>query len=550
MAVITFYEATQIDMFQLTDGLRQTDHYWEFRPDAVNVNSLNLDAEVVSISTASNLTREIMDRLPRLKLIAVRSTGFDNIDLDYAIERNITVVNVPTYGENTVAEYAFALLLAVNRKLIQTVSATKDGNFVASQHTGADLKGKTIGIIGMGHIGRHMAKIASGFSMNVIAYDIHTDDKLAEELSFTYKRLNEVIGESDILSLHAPLTPNNYHMINHHSIEKMKPGAILINTARGELVENRALITALKSKLLAGAGLDTIEGEHFLSTNSLIDAITDNATAPLVYEYATEDRVLLQMPNVVVTQHAAFNTSEAIRRINDTTCQNIIKFWYGDSPNKVHAIQSSGQLVVIRHGESEWNALGKWTGVTDVHLTKKGFDHSAELGRALADIDFNYAYSSQQMRARETLELIMNGSGQIGLAHESARALNERDYGVYTGMNKDQIKEMIGDEKFDELRRSWDSPVEGGESLEQVYQRVVPFYLRVILPRLRHGQNVLVVAHGNSIRSLVKYIENISNDAIGDMNMIQDEALIYEVDSEGRSKEKSILSTESTDNPQ
>ena len=144
----------------------------------------------------------------------------------------------------------------------------------------------------------------------------------------------------------------------------------------------------------------------------------------------------------------------------------------------------------------------------------------------------------------------MNGSGQIGLAHESARALNERDYGVYTGMNKDQIKEMIGDEKFDDLRRSWDSPVEGGESLEQVYQRVVPFYLRVILPRLRHGQNVLVVAHGNSIRSLVKYIENISNDAIGDMNMIQDEALIYEVDSEGRSKEKSILSTESTDNPQ
>jgi len=541
MAVITFYDATKIDTFQLTDGLRRTDHYWEFIPESININNLNPEAEVISGFVSSNITREIMQRLPKLRLIATRSTGFDHIDLDYAKERNIAVVNVPTYGENTVAEHTFALILAITRRLIDTVTDTSLGKFIASEHTGIDLKGRTMGIVGMGHIGQHVARIARGFEMNVIAYDIYTNKQLVNELGFRYVSLDEVISQSDILSLHAPLTPDNYHLINHHSIEKMKPGAILINTARGELVENRALITALKSKLLAGAGLDTIEGEHYLATSALIEAITDNATAPLAYEYATEDRILLQLPNVIVTQHAAFNTAEAIKRINDTTARNIIDFWYDNVPNKVKATKSSGKLVIVRHSESEWNALGKWTGITDVPLTEKGVSDSLEIGKKLKDINFNYAYTSQQIRTRETLKGIIYGSHQIDLAYEPARALNERDYGAYTGMNKDQILEMIGKEAFNELRRSYDSHVEGGESLEQVYQRVIPFYLRVILPRLRHGQNILVVAHGNSIRSLVKYLENISNNDIGCTEMIQGEALVHEVDSEGRSKNKATI---------
>ena len=182
-----------------------------------------------------------------------------------------------------------------------------------------------------------------------------------------------------------------------------------------------------------------------------------------------------------------------------------------------------------------------WTGSTDVHATAKGIEHSAELGKKLTDTHLDFGYTSQQIRTLETLEAVMNGSGKLDLPHEASHALNERDYGVYTGMNKNQIKDAIGEEAFNELRRSWDSPVEGGESLEQVYQRVMPFYLRVILPRLRHGQNILVVAHGNSIRSLVKYIENISNEDIGDMEMIQDEVLCYSVDNEGRSTNKSTI---------
>jgi D-lactate dehydrogenase len=541
MATITFYDATPMDTFQLTDGLRGTDHYWEFKPENISLDNLNPEAEVISIFVGSTVTREMIDRLPKLKLIAARSTGFDHIDVNYANERGIAVVNVPTYGENTVAEHAFALLLSISRKLIETVQDTSMGKFVASEHTGVDLKGRTIGIVGMGHIGQHTAKIANGFEMNVLAYDVHQNEELAKQLNITYVSLDELLNKSDVVSLHAPLTPDNYHLINHHSIQKMKPGAILINTARGELVENRALITALRSKLLAGAGLDTIEGEHFLTTAGLLDTVMSNAASPMSYEYAAEERILLQTPNVVITQHAAFNTAEAIKRINDTTTKNIIDFWYGETPNKVQVRTGLGKIYIVRHGESEWNALGKWTGITDVHLTEKGVEHSAAIGKKLADVHFDFAYTSQQLRAPETLEAIMNGSGQLGLAHETARALNERDYGVYTGMNKDQIKEAIGEEAFNELRRSWDSPVEGGESLSQVYQRVMPFYLRVILPRLRHGQNILVVAHGNSIRSLVKYIENISDEEIGEVEMIQDEVLVYSVDNEGRGTHKETV---------
>ncbi len=544
MAVITFYNATKMDTFQLSDGLKDTDHHWDFVADPISLANLNPEAEVISVFVGSMVTREIIDRLPKLKLIATRSTGFDHIDVAYATERGITVLNVPTYGENTVAEHAFALLLAITRKLIPTVEDTAMGRFVASNHTGVDLKGRTMGIIGMGHIGQHTARIANGFEMNVVAYDVQPNEELAQKLNFRYVSLDELLASSDVVSLHAPLTPSNYHLINHHSIQKMKPGAILLNAARGELVENRALIVALRSKLLAGAGLDTIEGEHLLTTAALVDTIMSNAPSPMSYEYAAEDRILLQMPNVLVTQHAAFNTAEAIKRINDTTAKNIVDFWYGTTPNKVELRSGLGKLYIVRHGESEWNALGKWTGLSDVHLTPQGIEHSAKLGEKLADIRFDFAYTSQQIRTRETLEAIMNGSGHLNLANESARALNERDYGVYTGMNKHQIKDAIGEEAFDELRRSWDSPVEGGESLERVYQRVMPFYLRVILPRLRHGQNILVVAHGNSIRSLVKYIENISDSEIGDVEMIQNEILEYSVDNEGRATHKETLQLE------
>lgn len=541
MAVITFYEATKIDEYQLTEGLRGTDHYWEYHPEAVTLESLNPNTEVLSVFVSSNVTRQIMERLPRLRLVALRSTGFDNVDLDYARERNISVVNVPTYGENTVAEYTFSLLLAVTRKLVPTITTTEQGTFVASQHTGIDLKDRTFGIIGLGNIGKHAAKIARGFQMKVMAFDPHPDEDFAKSHDIELGSFEDVLRGSNIVSLHTPLTSTNYHLINQHTIANMKTGAILINTARGELVENRALIMALREGRLSGAGLDTLEGEKFLDRRHVIDSIASNSAAPSAYEHATENYVLLHMPNVVVTQHTAFNTREAIRRINDTTVSNIIDYWYGNTPNQVHTRRSSGTLVIVRHSESEWNALGRWTGTTDVHITQKGVQEAAALGRAMRDIAFDYAFISQQIRTKETLEAIQNGSGMFDLQYEASSALNERDYGIYTGMNKEVIERTIGQEAFDELRRSWDGPVENGESLKDVYQRTIPFYLRIILPRLRHGQNVLLVAHGNTIRSLVKYIEDLSDDAIGSTEMVQDAALCYEVDSEGRARTRREL---------
>lgn len=541
MAVIVFYEATKIDIGQLTDGLRDTDHQWDFVRDPISLRNINKNAEVISVFVASQVTRQMIEKMPRLKLIATRSTGYDHIDLEAAAARDITVVNVPTYGENTVAEAAFSLMLALTRKLIPTVSTTRKGTFVANELTGVDLKGKTLGVIGMGHIGRHTAKIAKGFEMEVVAFDPHEDKKFAKDMGISYVSFEDLLARSDIITLHMPLLPDNYHLINEATIASMKKGVILINTARGELVENRALIRGVKSGHIAGAGLDTLEGEKLILQKEMIGALDNNATSPTTFEHAAEVHTMLQIPNIIITQHAAFNTREAISRINDTTVQNVTRYWYGEAPNRVQSKATSGKLVIVRHTESDWNAEGLWTGSTDVHLSHKGWEDASKLGENLKDITFDYAYTSQQVRTHETLEAIMNASGQVGLRSESSGAINERDYGVYTGMNKDKVEHSIGKHAFDELRRSWASPVEGGESLRDVYQRVIPFYLRIILPRVRHGQNVLVVAHGNSIRSLVKYIENISDEKIGDVEMLQNAAIVYEVDFEGRQKIRSVL---------
>lgn len=541
MSKIVFYEANKIDIFQLTDALKDAGHELIFKEEILSANSAVTDADVVSVFVDSDVNQDVIARMPNLKLIATRSTGFDHIDLDAAKDHDIAVVNVPAYGDATVAEHVFALLLVLTRKMLPTLEATTKGTFHSSQHVGTDLSGRTFGLIGAGRIGQHAARIARGFGMKVIAYDKFPKQETADEIGFSYVSFDDVLTDSDIISLHTPLTSENFHMINEGTIARMKEGAVLINTARGELIENRALIGALRSGHIAAAGLDTLEGEHFLHQESVISAINGNATSPEDYNRMSEIHALQNMPNVIITPHSAFNTAEAIRRINDTTSENIVRFGAGELQNKVEGNNTFGKLVVVRHGQSEWNLLGKWTGTTDVHITNEGIEKSAEIGKKLTDIPFDYAYISQQIRTKETIEAVMNGSGQLDLRYEPTLALNERDYGIYTGMDKEQIRSIVGEQAFNELRRSWDSPVEGGESLKDVYQRVIPFYLRIILPRLRHGQNILIVAHGNSIRSLVKYLENISDQEIGSVEMIQKSALVYEVDTEGRSKSKQTI---------
>lgn len=544
MSVILFYEATDIDQEQLIGFLEKTDHYWEFKKGTIQHEGINAGTEVLSVNMHSLVTKEVMDQMPKLRLIATRSSNVDHIDMDHAYQRGIIVVNVPEYGNNTVAEHAFTILLALARRIPQISQKVRNGRFRSDEFIGFDLEHRVMGIIGMGRIGRHTARIANGFGMEVIAYDPKEHKGAANELGFRYASLDEVLEKSDVLSLHAALNPDTYHMINSSTLGKMKKTAILINTANGQLVETRALLESLMNKNLAGAALDTIEGEQLLHSEQMIDAVSQNATSPTTYTQIAEMQALLRFNNVIITPHSGSATKEAVGRINQTTVDNITKFWSGEVQNQVPLPQVSGKLIVVRHAQSEWNALGKWTGTTNIGLTQQGRDRARQIGEKMKDIRIDFAYTSMQIRTHETLEEFLRGAGQTSVNSEQTKAINERDYGIYTGMKKNDILDVIGKNAYDLLRRSWDNPVEEGESLKDVYERTIPFYLRVILPRLRHGQNVLVVAHGNSIRAMVKYIENVSDDVIGETEMPHDCSYIYEVSRDGRAKRKDIITLE------
>lgn len=195
---------------------------------------------------------------------------------------------------------------------------------------------------------------------------------------------------------------------------------------------------------------------------------------------------------------------------------------------------TTGNLVLIRHAESEWNALGKWTGVTDVHLSEAGYQQAKVFGETIKDIKFSEAFSSEQTRAFETLQGILESSGQSTVPVTQNQALNERDYGDYTGMNKFEVREEVGEETFNSIRRGWDTAIPNGETLKDVYARSVPYFEQTILPKLKQGQNVLIVAHGNSLRSLIKYLEKVSDEAVSGLEMDFGRFIIYRFNENGQ----------------
>ena len=200
-----------------------------------------------------------------------------------------------------------------------------------------------------------------------------------------------------------------------------------------------------------------------------------------------------------------------------------------------------GKLIIVRHSESEWNKLGLWTGKVDVHLTEYGFKMAKEMGLAILDLRIDRVFCSNLIRAQETLDEILkvlNLNGKV--VEEKSSAINERDYGDYTGKNKWELQKLIGEENFIGIRRGWDFPVPGGENLKMVYARAIPYFLESILPHLLMGENVLVAAHGNSIRALMKYIEQISDKEIEKVEMPFNTLMIYEIDKEGHSIKKEV----------
>lgn len=197
-------------------------------------------------------------------------------------------------------------------------------------------------------------------------------------------------------------------------------------------------------------------------------------------------------------------------------------------------------LVLVRHGESEWNAKGLWTGWTDVNLSEKGREEARQAGEQLKDIHFDLAYTSALKRAQQTWEEMQKVTGQTDIPTTIDKALNERDYGDMTGKNKWQVKEEVGEEEFQKLRRSWDYPPPHGESLKMVYERVIPYYEKEILPKLKEGKNVLVAAHGNSLRALIKYLEDISDEDIPNLELATGGIYVYQIDTEGKVVSKEI----------
>lgn len=192
-----------------------------------------------------------------------------------------------------------------------------------------------------------------------------------------------------------------------------------------------------------------------------------------------------------------------------------------------------GILAITRHAESEWNSLGKWTGLTDVDITEKGAVDAHQVGRLLKDMTFDAVYTSEQRRTHQTLEGILKGSEHGEVAHHVHGAINERDYGDLTGKNKWEVQNEIGEDAFKGIRRGWDYPVPGGETLKDVYERVAPFFDQEILPRLMRGENILMVAHGNSLRALMKHLEDIHEDEMANVEMPFGHVHVYHVDSEG-----------------
>jgi D-lactate dehydrogenase len=324
---IVFYEVKPFEKEYLIEKFRKLKqlkgYSLKFFENSLNEKALIKETEILSVFIYSKIDSKIISDLSRLKLIATRSTGYDHIDLKECKKNKIKISNVPYYGENTVAEHTFALILSLSRNIHKSYVRTLSDDFSIEGLTGFDLKGKTIGVIGGGHIGLHVAKIARSFGMHVKVYDIQKNNFLSEVLNFDYVSLDELLKISDIVTLHVPYNEKTNHLINKNNLKKIKKGAILINTSRGGVVETDALYEALEKKMLGGAGLDVIEGEELIKEEH---QLIGNKINQKKWKTIVRDHKIFNMDNVVFTPHNAFNSKEALQRILDTTVENIVAF--------------------------------------------------------------------------------------------------------------------------------------------------------------------------------------------------------------------------------
>lgn len=316
---IAFFGAKPYDIASFDKVNEKYNYDIRYYKGHLNPNNVVLtqDTDVVCIFVNDTADAAVIDAMVDngVKLLALRCAGFNNVDLK-AAKGKLPVVRVPAYSPYAVAEYSLALMLSLNRKIHRAYWRTRDGNFSLNGLMGFDMHGKTIGIIGTGKIARILIRLLKGFGMRILAYDLYPDMKFAGEEGISYVSLDELYRESDIISLHCPLTDQTKYMIDKDSIDKMKEGVMIINTGRGQLINTNDLIEGLKEKKIAAAGLDVYEeeGEYFYEDKS--DKIIDDDVLAR----------LLSFNNVIVTSHQAFFTKEALHNIAETTLLNIEDF--------------------------------------------------------------------------------------------------------------------------------------------------------------------------------------------------------------------------------
>ena len=327
---IAFFEVQDWEQPLLEKGLAD----YEIRLFKEELSEANVDQvvdfEVVSVFIYSNLNSDVIDKLEKARLIATRSMGFDHIDLEACRRRGILVCNVPYYGEVTVAEHTFALILSLSRNIHDSYERTRQGDFTCEGVRGFDLNGKILGVLGTGRIGTKVIEIAKGFRMEVLAYDKFPNMNLADTLGFKYVDWPDLLAQSDVVTLHLPFNNETHHFLNKDTIKRMKKGAVVINTARGGLIDSQALTEALLSGHLRGAGLDVLEEEALIREEAqlLLDNVPREQLATMLQEH-----ILLRLKNVIITPHCAFNSKESLERLINGTIENIKVFIQGKPQN-------------------------------------------------------------------------------------------------------------------------------------------------------------------------------------------------------------------------
>ena len=324
---------------------RLQEHELEF---ADLIEKVSADTEILSVFIYDKIDRSFLDAHRAIRLICTRSTGFDHIDLDACAERGILVSNVPSYGENTVAEHTLTLTLMLSRRIRESILAGQDPKFSMKAIRGFDLRGKTLGVIGTNRIGLHVIRLACAFGMEVRAFDVAPQLYLGDLLGFRYTTLECLFEQCLILSLHCPLRAENYHLLNRDAFAKCRKGVIIINTAHGSLIDTDALLEALDAGVVAGAGLDVLEGEVAKlgaapeelkkQINAHQSPEEDGLKEPQKIrelQALAKNKALIERANVIFTPHVAFNSVDSLHRVNVTTSMNIQTFVDGSPSNLI-----------------------------------------------------------------------------------------------------------------------------------------------------------------------------------------------------------------------